>query len=346
MIIVTGAGGVVGSACCTVFKEAHYRVLGIDNDTRGKLFGANGSVQPVIQALKEEGFDIRNVDLREERAVLEVFREAAKEEVTAVVHCAGQPSHDWSAQAPIVDFALNAGVTLALLEYTRMLFPSAAFVYLSTNKVYGDLVNRLPFTEFSTRYDLPKIHFAYNGIPEIMAIDRSRHSIFGVSKAAADLMVQEYGRRFGMNTVCFRCGCITGALHRGVQLHGFLSYLVRAVQSGTPYTIFGYKGKQVRDNIHALDLAQAILEYLRNPTPAAVYNMGGGRENSISVLEALGLAEKVTGKRAKYTVSPEVRYGDHKWWISDTSAFQRRYPSWSIRWTLQDIFEEMVSETE
>jgi len=342
VILVTGAGGLVGSAVSRRLKKEGYTVTGIDNDMRGSIFGREGSVRESISQLQAEGIEVRDIDLRNERTVFPLFSEYGRE-IKAIVHTAGQPSHDWSKEAPLVDFDLNARVTLALLEATRNFCPEATFVFTSTNKVYGDLVNSLQFTEFDTRYDIPPVTWLYHGIPEIMSIDRSMHSLFGVSKVAADLAVQEYGRLFGMNTVTFRCGCITGGGHKGVCLHGFLSYLIKCVMTGTEYRVFGYKGKQVRDNIHANDLADAMLEFIKDPRPAAVYNMGGGRENSISVLEALRFAERLTGKRAKYVIERTARQGDHIWWISNTSAFRRDYPDWDIVWSLDDIFEDIIS---
>jgi CDP-paratose 2-epimerase len=260
-----------------------------------------------------------------------------------VIHTAAQPSHDWAASEPLTDFTVNANGTLALLEATRAHAPDATFIFTSTNKVYGDRPNDLPLVELETRLELPEDHRWYGGIDLEMPIDRCTHSLFGVSKVAADLLVQEYGRYFDMPTVCFRGGCLTGPQHAGAQLHGFLAYLMRCTVTGAPYTVFGYDGKQVRDNIHAADVVRAFAAFHRQPRAAAVYNLGGGRASNVSMIEAIALCEEIAGRPLDHTYSPQARIGDHRWWISDLRAFERDYPDWSltagIRDVLQDIYD-------
>lgn len=261
-------------------------------------------------------------------------------DIELVIHTAGQPSHDWSKNV-VEDYEINAIGTLNLLDLTKQKFPNAVFIFTSTNKVYGDSPNLLPLKELNTRFDLPVDHPFYNGINDSMSIDGSLHTFFGVSKASADLLTQEYGRQ-GLKTGVFRCGCITGKAHKGVRLHGFLSYLVKCTASGEPYTIHGYKGKQVRDNIHANDLAAAFYEFYKSPRPGEVYNIGGGRRNSCSVLEAIELAQEMTKKKLKYDFTDECRMGDHCWWISDNKKFTNHFPSWECEHTLNTIIKEMV----
>ena len=260
-----------------------------------------------------------------------------------MIHAAAQPSHDWAASEPHTDFSVNATGTLNLLEATRRHRPEATFVFCSTNKVYGDRPNTLPLVELDARLELPADHEYFDGIPTSMPIDQSLHSLFGVSKAAADLLVQEYGRYFGIPTVCFRAGCLTGPNHAGAELHGFLAYLMRCTVTGSPYTVFGYEGKQVRDNIHSADLVRAFAAFHENPRVAAVYNIGGGRESNCSMLEAIELCERISGLPLAHTFSETARIGDHRWWISDLEEFRRDYPGWSltsgIERILRDIYE-------
>ena len=258
-----------------------------------------------------------------------------------MIHTAAQPSHDWAARDPQADFGVNALGTLNLLEAAREHGPDATFIFCSTNKVYGDTPNFLPLRELEKRLELPEDHEYSGGIPTTMSIDRSTHSLFGVSKAAADLLVQEYGRYFDMPTVCFRGGCLTGPQHAGAQLHGFLAYLMKCTVTGTPYTVFGYDGKQVRDNIHSADLVACFQSYQRNPRPAAVYNMGGGRRSNCSMLEAIEVCERVAGRELEWTLSDENRIGDHRWWISDVSDFEADYPDWTPRYGIEEILREM-----
>ena len=281
------------------------------------------------------GIDIRDAD-GVERCVA-----AAAKQLEAIVHTAAQPSHDWAATDPHTDFAVNAGGTLNLLEAARRHAPDATFIFMSTNKVYGDTPNRLPLVERGARLELPETHRWHAGIGTDMAIDGSLHSLFGVSKAAADLMVQEYGRYFGMPTVCFRGGCLTGPSHRGARLHGFLSYLMRCTVTGEPYTVLGYAGKQVRDNLHSRDVVQAFDAFRLRPTSGAVYNLGGGRASNCSMLEAIELCEDVAGRELDYEIVDTPRAGDHRWWISDASAFERDYPGWGVTVGIRQILEEI-----
>jgi CDP-paratose 2-epimerase len=340
--IVTGSGGLIGSESVRHFVEAGYDVVGIENDMRSAFFGDSASTRAVTQRLVETHPEFRwlDLDVRDTAGVERIFAEHGGQ-IELVVHTAAQPSHDWAASAPQVDFGVNANGTLNLLEATRMHAPDASFVFTSTNKVYGDTPNRLPLVELATRLELPPDHEYYDGIDTSMTIDASTHSLFGVSKAAADLMVQEYGRYFGMPTVCFRAGCLTGPNHAGAMLHGFLSYLMRCTLSGESYTVFGYGGRQVRDNIHSADLVHAFDAYHRAPRAAAVYNIGGGRRSNCSMLEAIGLCERIAGRSLDWTLSDSARIGDHRWWISDLSQFGADYPDWSQRYDLEAILTEI-----
>jgi CDP-paratose 2-epimerase len=267
--------------------------------------------------------------------------ERYREDIALVIHTAAQPSHDWAATNPSTDFSVNANGTSVMLEATRQYAAKAAFIFMSTNKVYGDGPNRLPLIEQDTRWEIETGHAYDNGIPETMSIDATLHSLFGVSKASADLLVQEYGRYFGMNTVCFRGGCLTGPNHAGTALHGFLAYLMKCVVMGIPYTVHGYKGKQVRDNIHSADLIRAFDEYFRNPRPGAVYNIGGGRYSNCSMCEAIQICEQYAQKELQRTYNDNSRRGDHIWWISDLSRFERDYPHWKLQYDVPQILREI-----
>ena len=325
--IITGSGGLVGSESVRYFVEAGYDVAGLDNDLRARFFGPAASTQPVTEALSERfaEFQPHAVDIRDAERVDAIFARHAGR-LSIVVHTAAQPSHDWAASDPTTDFTVNANGTLNLLEATRRHAPDATFVNMSTNKVYGDLANRLPLVELETRLELPEDHRWTGGIDTSMSIDASTHSLFGVSKAAGDLLVQEYGRYFQMPTVCFRAGCLSGPNHAGAQLHGFLSYLMRCTMTGTPYTVFGYGGKQVRDNLHSADLVAAFAAFHSAPRPAAVYNIGGGRFSNCSMLEAIAISQEIAGRELNWTLSDEARTGDHRWWISDLAEFGGDYP--------------------
>jgi CDP-paratose 2-epimerase len=342
--LITGSSGLIGSETVSFFHDKGFDVVGIDNDMRAYFFGGGASTDWNTGRLQKEFSRFRHVacDIRDQEAIFRLFEELASD-ISVVIHTAAQPSHDWAAREPFTDFSVNANGTLVLLEATRRHCPQVPFVFTSTNKVYGDTPNFLPLIENETRWELDTEHQWHKfGIDESMSIDSSKHSIFGASKVAADVMVQEYGRYFGMNTVVFRGGCLTGPAHSGAELHGFLSYLVQCAVTGRPYTIYGYKGKQVRDNIHSFDLVNAFWHYFEKPRPAAVYNMGGSRHSNCSVLEAISLIEDVSGTRMNYTVSDESRSGDHIWWISDVRRFQNDYPEWSYRYGLRDIVEEIV----
>jgi CDP-paratose 2-epimerase len=340
--IVTGSGGLVGSESVRHFAEAGYDVIGFENDMRREFFGEHASTRPVTTRLEQAHPEFRSLelDVRDAAAVERVFARHASD-IELVIHTAAQPSHDWAASAPQVDFGVNANGTLNLLDATRRHAPGATFIFTSTNKVYGDTPNRLPLVELETRLELPAGHRYHDGIDTSMSIDSSTHSLFGVSKAAADLMVQEYGRYFGMPTVCFRAGCLTGPNHAGAMLHGFLSYLMRCTLSGEPYTVFGYGGLQVRDNIHSADLVRAFDAFHGAPRPAAVYNIGGGRHSNCSMLEAIDLCERIAGRRLRWRMSDDARTGDHRWWISDLSEFARDYPAWSQEYSLEGIVQEI-----
>jgi CDP-paratose 2-epimerase len=342
VVIVTGSGGLVGSQSVEHFVGAGDRVIGIENDLRASFFGPDASTTPVTERLESrlDEFSSMDVDIRDADALGRVFA-ANRGQVELVVHAAAQPSHDWAASDPQTDFGVNAQGTLNLLEATRRHAPDAPFVFLSTNKVYGDRPNSLPLVESETRLDLPPVHPYFRGIDSSMSIDGSLHSLFGVSKAAADLMVQEYGRYFGMPTVCFRGGCLTGPNHAGAMLHGFLSYLMRCTISGDPYTVFGYAGKQVRDNIHSADLVRAFEEFRRAPSSGAVYNMGGGRHSNCSMIEAIEICERIAGRELRWELSDTARKGDHRWWISDLQPFQADYPGWSLRYDIEAILREI-----
>src|SRR5437868_2864329 len=333
--IITGAGGLIGSEAVDHFVSEGFDVIGIENDMRARFFGPESSTSHVTERLVAElpEFRVENVDIRDTEGVERIFRDAGQIEL--VVHTAAQPSHDWAASEPQTDFGVNANGTLNLLEAARAHAPEAPFVFCSTNKVYGDTPNRLPLISQEKRLELPEDHPYYKGIDTSMSIDSSTHSLFGVSKAAADLLVQEYGRYFDMPTVCFRGGCLTGPNHAGTQLHGFLSYLMRCTMTGEPYTVFGYGGKQVRDNIHSADLVAAFEAFARSPRAAAVYNLGGGRACNCSMLEAIRMCEEIAGRKLDWTYSEQNRIGDHRWWISDLSAFERDHPEWSLHHSVE-----------
>jgi len=343
--IVTGSGGLVGSETVRFFHAAGLTVIGVDNNLREYFFGAEGSTIWNSNRLKNElpNFTHMHLDIRDQEGVFQLFQKYGQD-IALVVHAAAQPSHDWAAREPFTDFSVNANGTLVMLESTRRFCPDAAFIFTSTNKVYGDAPNSLPLVEHETRWELDDSHpFAEHGIDESLTIDQSKHSVFGASKVAADVMVQEYGRYFGLKTGVFRGGCLTGPAHSGAELHGFLAYLVKCAVTGKPYTIFGYKGKQVRDNIHAYDLVNAFWHFFRTPRVGAVYNIGGSRHSNCSMLEAINYITELTGRELNYTLSDDARSGDHIWWISDVRRFQRDYPDWSYRYDQSGIIREIVS---
>jgi CDP-paratose 2-epimerase len=346
--IVTGSSGLIGSETAKFLDGQGLHVVGIDNDMRRYFFGEDASTdwntRQLQGALKD--FEHHPVDVRDHEAIGHIF-ERYGANVSLVVHTAAQPSHDWAAREPFTDFTVNANGTLVMLEAARKFCPDAVFVFTSTNKVYGDTPNALPLIEKETRWEVEPTHpFAEHGIDETMTIDQSKHSLFGASKVAADVLAQEYGRYFGMKTATFRGGCLTGPAHSGAELHGFLAYLVKCVVTGRPYTIYGYKGKQVRDNIHSNDLVNAFWHFFQNPREGgAVYNMGGSRHSNCSMLEAIRMAEELCGRELNYTLSDEARSGDHIWWISDVRRFRRDYPDWEYAYDMQRIMEEIVAAT-
>lgn len=341
--IITGAGGLIGSEAVDHFIAQGFDVVGIENDMRSHFFGPESSTSHVTQRLVEaypSEFRWENIDIRDVEAIDQIFRENAGR-IELVIHTAAQPSHDWAASAPQTDFGVNANGTLNLLEAARAHCPDAPFVFCSTNKVYGDTPNRLPLKSLEKRLELPEDHRYHKGIDTSMSIDHSTHSLFGVSKCAADLLVQEYGRYFEMPTVAFRGGCLTGPQHAGAKLHGFLAYLMKCTVTGTSYTVFGYEGKQVRDNIHCADLIAAFDAYRSAPRPAAVYNIGGGRGSNCSMLEAIEICERIAGRELDWEMGEEPRIGDHRWWISDLAPFQADYPDFKLRYGIEEILGEM-----
>jgi CDP-paratose 2-epimerase len=339
-VLVTGSSGLIGSEAVEHFDRQGCHVTGIDNNMRRVFFGAPGDTLWNLQRLKSVTghFSHADIDIRDRAALDALFQNTRFD---LIVHCAAQPSHDKAREIPILDFEVNALGTLNLLETTRQHCRDAVFVFLSTNKVYGSAPNELPLTELPMRWEYVRPE-DYDGIDETCRIDRTLHSLFGASKAAADLMAQEYGRYFGMNVCVFRGGCVTGPSHSGVQLHGFLSYLVRQAITGGVYTVFGYKGKQVRDNIHSYDVVRAIDEFARNPRPGEVYNLGGGRGNSVSMLEAIDKIERLAKRKLNWKYVEENRTGDHICYISNLRKFQTHYPNWGITRSLDATLEEMV----
>jgi CDP-paratose 2-epimerase len=340
--IVTGSSGLVGSEAVTYFASLGMDVIGIDNGMRAKFFGEAASTHWMTEKLKREVPSFRHyeVDIRDFAGIERIFIEH-QHEVELIIHTAAQPSHDWAASDPFTDFTVNANGTSVMLEATRRHTPNAVFIFMSTNKVYGDRPNFLPLVELETRWEIDPLHDYAKGIPETMSIDGTMHSLFGASKVAADVLVQEYGRYFGMKTACFRGGCLTGPNHSGTQLHGFLAYLMKCAVTGTPYTIFGYKRKQVRDNIHSADLVRAFHEFYKNPRSAEIYNIGGGRYSNCSMLEAIKLSEKITGNEFNCKYVDENRRGDHIWWVGDLTRFEEHYPAWTIRHNVPQILQEI-----
>jgi CDP-paratose 2-epimerase len=341
--IITGSGGLIGSEASRHLASLGMSIVGIDNDMRQTFFGPESSTAWSVTRLERElgsAYTHENVDIRDSDSLQRIFSRHGSA-VTVVIHTAAQPSHDWAARDPAVDFGVNAVGTLNVLEATRAHCTDAAFIFTSTNKVYGDTPNRLPLTELETRYELPSGHDYFGGIREDMSIDATLHSVFGASKVAADVMVQEYGRYFGMATSCFRGGTLTGPNHSAAELHGFLAYLMRCTMSGTKYTVHGYKGKQVRDAIHSRDLVRAFEFVMRAPKSAAVYNIGGGRMSNCSVLEAIDMCQTIAGRELAWEYSDVNRIGDHLWWIGDNGAFERDYPEWQQQEDVTSILTEM-----
>jgi len=341
-MIVTGSSGLIGSECVRYFDAKGRAVHGVDNNMRMSFFGPDGDTTWNLKRTQActQTFKHHDVDIRDRQTVLDLM---ASLKPTLIIHCAAQPSHDLAASRPFDDFDVNVGGTMNLLEATRLHCPDATFCFLSTNKVYGDAPNEIPMKELETRWEYADDAYA-NGISESMRVDRCLHSLFGADKAAADLLVQEYGKYFGMKTACFRGGCLTGSGHSAAELHGFLAYLVRAVQEGRHYRVFGYKGKQVRDNIHSHDVCRALEAFHETPKCGEVYNIGGGRQNSVSMLEAIKMAEDAVGKKLDYEYVDENRKGDHICYISDLSRLKSDLPGWGITWSLEDIFGDLASK--
>ncbi len=341
-VLITGSTGLIGSESVRFFCQKGFEVFGIDNDMRKYFFGKEASTKWNRQILEKKYKNYRHfdVDIRSNSEIKKIF---STNKFKLIIHTAAQPSHDWAAKKPLTDFSINATGTLILLENFRKYCPEAVFIFTSTNKVYGDRPNSLPFIELKTRYELPPNHRYFKGIDETMSIDNCLHSVFGASKVAADVMVQEYGKYFGLKTGIFRGGCITGPAHSGAMLHGFLAYLIKCVATGRKYTIFGYKGKQVRDNIHSYDLVNAFYHFYKNPRCGEVYNIGGSRYANISVIEALDRAEKILGKKAKVEYIAKSRTGDHIWYISDVSKFKKHYPEWRYKYNIDMIIKDICS---
>jgi len=349
--IITGSAGLIGSQACDFFHNKGYKIIGIDNDMRSYFFGDGASTKESSQSLvsKLENYEHYNIDIRNYDSLNDIFSKYSND-IEIVIHTAAQPSHDWAAKEPLTDFSVNATGTMNMLEVTRLNCTKATFIFTSTNKVYGDTPNYLDLVEIDTRWELNKETFKLNhclgndaSINESMSIDNTKHSVFGASKVAADVMCQEYGKYFGMNVGIFRGGCLTGPNHAGAELHGFLSYLVKCIVNDKPYTIFGYKGKQVRDNIHSWDLVNMFWKFHQNPKQGEVYNAGGGRDNSTSILEAIDTINRIAGTNwSNYTLSEQNRIGDHIWYISDLTKFKNDYPEWNITISLEETIKQMV----
>lgn len=342
-IIVTGSAGLIGAEAVRFFAEKNFQIIGIDNDMRKEFFGAEASTDWQRKQLEEQIKNYKHVsiDIRDTDSVFKLFNEYGKD-IKCIIHTAAQPSHDWAAKDPFKDFTVNANGTLVLLEATRKYCPEAVFIFTSTNKVYGDTPNYLPLVELEKRWEIDKSHpYFTHGIDESMSIDNTKHSLFGASKVAADVVVQEYGKYFGMKTGIFRGGCLTGPGHSGTALHGFLAYLMKCAVNGNQYTIFGYKGKQVRDNIHSFDLVNMFWHFYKNPRSGEVYNAGGSRHSNCSMAEAIDICEKLTGKKMNIKYDESNRIGDHIWYISDVRKFKKHFPDWDYKYDLNDILSQI-----
>ncbi|MFH0918062.1 MAG: NAD-dependent epimerase/dehydratase family protein [Candidatus Omnitrophota bacterium] len=344
VVIVTGSCGLIGSETVSFFAAKGFEIIGIDNNMRKSFFGADGSIIWNKQRLQKQhkNYYHYSVDIRNPGKINSIFKKY-NQDIALIVHAAAQPSHDWAAKDPKTDFSVNATGTLVLLEATRQFCPQAVFIFTSTNKVYGDTPNRLPLIEKDKRFEIASDHKYYKGIDETMSVDNCLHSVFGASKLAADIMTQEYGRYFGLKTGVFRGGCLTGPAHSGAELHGFLSYLVKCAVTKRKYKIYGYLGKQVRDNIHSFDLVNAFYHYFRNPRCGEVYNIGGGRFANVSVLEAIQMCEQLTGGKFNYEYIDTNRIGDHIWWISDLSKFRSHYPDWQYKFGIEETIKQIFN---
>ncbi|MFK7918215.1 MAG: NAD-dependent epimerase/dehydratase family protein [Ilumatobacter sp.] len=341
--LVTGSAGLIGSQAAEHFAGLGLHVVGVDNDMRKVFFGDDSSTAWMATALEQKlgsSYTHATLDIRDRPAVEELFKQYGTD-IKVVIHTAAQPSHDWAARDPFTDFDVNAVGTLNMIENTRQHCPDAVFIFTSTNKVYGDTPNRLPLNELETRWEIDPSHDYNDGIKEDMSIDMTKHSLFGASKVAADIVVQEYGRYFDMKTSCFRGGTLTGPNHSAAELHGFLAYMMQCTMSGTPYRVFGYKGKQVRDAIHSSDLINCFEEVYKAPRSAEVYNIGGGRFSHTSMQEAIAMCEDITGKQLERTYLDENRIGDHIWWVGSNARFEEHYPNWTQKYNVRAILEEM-----
>jgi CDP-paratose 2-epimerase len=345
--IITGSSGLIGSESVAFFASKFDKIIGVDNNMRQVFFGAEASTEWNTKVLIDTipNFEHYNADIRNMDEIGAIFSKYGSD-IKLVIHTAAQPSHDWAANDPIMDFTVNANGTLNLLEATRLNCPDATFIFTSTNKVYGDTPNYLPLVELENRWEIDETHPYYkDGIDEKMSIDQTKHSLFGASKVAADVLVQEYGKYFGMKTGVFRGGCLTGPNHSGTKLHGFLSYLMKCAITGDKYTVFGYQGKQVRDNIHSWDLVNMFYHFYQNPKAGEVYNAGGGRHSNCSMAEAIAMCEQITGKPMNYEYTEANRIGDHIWWISDVSKFKSHYPEWTWKYNIHDILSQIHENT-
>ncbi len=340
--LVTGSAGLIGSETCQHYHAEGFDIVGVDNDMRARFFGIEASTAISRTKLEKNLKNYRHeaVDIRDNDAVDQLFKKLGAS-IKVVIHTAAQPSHDWAAREPHTDFSVNAVGTLNLLEATRRHCSEAVFIFTSTNKVYGDTPNRLPLRELALRWEIDPTHPYHEGIDETMSIDQTKHSLFGASKVAADVLVQEYGRYFGMKTAIFRGGCLTGPAHAGTELHGFLAYLMKCTATGRPYRVFGYQGKQVRDNIHSHDLVEAFWHFTLKPRVGEVYNMGGSRHSNCSMLEAIQLCEEISGQKLSWTYVEDNRIGDHIWYVSDVRKFQSHYPSWGYHYDLKAILQQI-----
>ena len=345
IVLITGSCGLVGSESSIFFSQKGFKIIGIDNNSRKFFFGKDGDIDWVKRKLKKtiKNYDHFNIDIKNYKNLQKIF-EKYKKNIKLIIHAAAQPSHDWAKNNPLIDFHINAEGTLNLLELTKINCPSAPFIFMSTNKVYGDNPNTLPLIEKKTRWEIKNSHKFRSGIDETMSIDNCIHSFFGASKSYADLIVQEYGKNVGLKTACFRAGCITGPNHSGAKLHGFLSYLVKASLEKKKYTLIGYKGKQVRDNIHSQDLVQCFWQFYKKPGFGEVYNTGGGRYSNCSIIEALNLVEKITGTKIKRKIIKQNRIGDHIWYISSMKKFKKKYPKWKQKYSTYKIIRELVQQ--
>ena len=343
--LITGSCGLVGSESSIFFSKKGFKIIGIDNNLRKFFFGKDGDINWVKQKLKKnfKNYSHHNIDIRNFEKLKKIFKKYRKN-IKVIIHAAAQPSHDWAKNEPFTDFDINAKGTLNLLDLTKSFCPKAPFIYMSTNKIYGDNPNSLPLVEKKTRWEIKNSHKYFSGIDENMSIDNCTHSFFGASKAYSDLIVQEYGKNVGLKTACFRAGCITGPNHSGAKLHGFLSYLVKSSLQNKNYTLIGYKGKQVRDNIHSEDLVSCFWEFYKKPKMGEVYNTGGGRYSNCSIVEALNLVQTITGIKIKKKILKENRVGDHIWYVSSMNKFKRDYPNWRQSYSSKKIIQELIEQ--